>query len=278
MKRTLLLILGLLLALPASVAADSDAAFREQLRKALKDDPNILLDALEANSQDVFSIVEKAAIARQEAQIRRQQDQELVTPLKPKIDPKRVLMGPVDAPLTIVEYSDFQCPFCSKMAGELKKVMAELGDEARLIFKNYPLRMHKTAPVAAYFFEAVSLQNKKVALKFYELLFENQDKLDELGEAGIRKLAGQAGADLRRLEKDLKNPIIRQRLEEDAKEFRSFDFAGVPVVVINGVSVRSYTTADELLKLVERIKQGPVKAGDVPTGEGDDCLECLDEQ
>lgn len=242
-------ILLLAISLPASA---QDQRFKQQLARTLKENPEILLDAIREIDVEVLNVLEQAALKRRQQEIQQMQERERQNPLKPVVDPSRVLVGLPQAPITIVEYSDFQCPFCERLAGELDKALAQLGSQARMIFKHNPLRSHESAMTAAKLFEAVNMQdnNKQAARKLYHMLFANQDRLDELGEKGLLDLAVQAGAKLEATKQAMQSPEVQKRIEADMAEFRSFGFSGVPALVINGVSVRGAVSAEEILRIV----------------------------
>lgn len=276
------LVAVLALTAPAQ-AANSDLT--EAVAKVLKENPDIILDALRENDQELYSILEVAAETKRRKDARAEQIKQLKKPFKPAIDPKRILHGNPDAEVTIVEYSDFQCPYCKRMSEAVDEALKELDGKVRFIFKNYPLRNHKSASLAAYLFEAVALQSKDVAWKFYHKLFENQEKLDDLGNEGIRNLAAEAGADLAKLDQDLRNDIIRQRMAADAAEFKEFGFKGVPVLMMNGIVVPGLVTKQDILDTYILVTKGPQalpgyeaeKGGLVDEESPEDCMECLEE-
>lgn len=239
-------ILLLAISLPASA---QDQQFKQQLARTLKENPEILLDAIREIDVEVLDVLQQAALKRRQQEIQEMQERDRQNPLKPVVDPSRVLVGSAQAPVTIVEYSDFQCPYCERLSVELDKALAQLGTQARMIFKHNPLRSHESAMAAAKLFEAVNMQDKQAARKLYHLLFANQDRLDELGEKGLLDLAVQAGAKREATRQAMQSPEVQKRIEADMAEFRSFGFSGVPALVINGVSVRGAVPAEEILRL-----------------------------
>ncbi len=247
----LLLVAGFSSSAPAQQLKDQQ--FKEQLARTLKENPDILLNAIREIDVEVLDALQQAALKKRQQdiqQMQERQERERQNPLKPVVDPSRILVGPAQAPVTIVEYSDFQCPYCERLSVELDKALAQLGTQARMIFKHNPLRSHESAMAAAKLFEAVSMQDKKAALKLYHLLFANQERLDELGENGLLDLAVQAGAKREATRKAMQSPEVQKRIDADMAEFSSFGFSGVPVLVINGVSVRGAVPAEEILKIV----------------------------
>jgi len=183
-----------------------DASFEEHLAWALKEDNTLLLEAIQAVDMEVLELMQQAARKKRQEEVRQQRERELQSPLQPVVEPERVLKGPAQAPVTIVEYSDFQCPYCSRLARDLDQVMTQLGDEARLVFKHNPLAMHPSAMQAAMIFEAVFMQDKEAGARLYKLLFENGDRLDELARRACSPWPSRPGPSARPCAKPCEAP------------------------------------------------------------------------
>lgn len=153
--------------------------------------------------------------------------------IKPNIDPARIFRGKADAPVTIVEYTDFQCPYCGAGAKTVEEVMAKYEGQVKLVVKHFPLPFHPAAMPSALYFEAISLQSPEKAWKFYEVLFSDLRQLSA-GESYLQKVANDIGVDMKRLEQDVRNQATYGRIAADLKEVEQFKFDGVPVFVING--------------------------------------------
>lgn len=229
----------------ALVAMTACAPSAKQLKEAVEKDPSIVFVAIEKDPEKFIEVVNKAA---QEAQKKtqdksaqdeqKQRDDEFKNPLTPVIEEGRVIFGNKDAKVTIVEYSDFECPYCSKGHATVKQVMKEYGDKVRVVFKHLPLDFHPKALPAAKYFEAVAKQGDAKAEKFHDIVFENQNDLRAKGEAFLRDAAKKAGADLKKLEADLKTDAITKRIDADMEEAKKYNFSGTPGFLINGVSLR----------------------------------------
>ena len=290
-----LAVCALMAALLLSAAAPARAAkvSEEDLAKALKENPDLLLDVLRQNQREFYAILESAASKRRRQDAREAMLENLKDLKTPVVEEDRVLKGDPKASVTIVEFSDYQCPYCKVASQALAEAMKEMGKDVRLIFKNYPLNMHKSATLAAYYYEAVFLQSRGLARKFHKELFAKQEELDKIGDAGIRQMAIDLGADPDRLEKDLRNPIIRERLTKDAEEFRALGYKGVPVILINGLQVGggpltkenildAYTLATKGEDALEPIwvpdtEKPQKKSGGLVDEDEEDCMECLEQ-
>lgn len=170
----------------------------------------------------------------------------------PAIDPGRIVRGRPEALITIVEYTDFQCPYCAFGARTVEEVLARYEGQVRLVVKHVPLQFHPMAKPAAQYFEALSLQSTARAWAFYDRLFENQRALAG-GTSFLRKLAGDLGADLQQLDKDLGSPVVNDRLADDLKEVERYRFDGVPAFIINGQVIEGAQPANVFVDVIEAI-------------------------
>jgi protein-disulfide isomerase len=137
--------------------------------------------------------------------------------------------GPENAEVTIVEYSDFQCPFCARVQPTLAKIEETYGDKVRRVYKHLPLRIHPEAPGAAAASEAALRQGK-----FWEMhnkIFASQR---ELGDAVYRRFAEELGLDLARFDEDRASSEVKQRIERDEQEAQRLGVSGTPAFFING--------------------------------------------
>lgn len=231
----------------------------KQLKEAIEKDPSIVFAAIEKDPEKFIEVVNKAArdaqgkgaekAAQEEAQKR---DEEFKNPLKANIEEGRAIHGPASAPITIVEYSDFECPYCSRGYQTMKEVEKTYGDKVRVVFKHLPLDFHPKAMPAAKYFEAVARQSPEKAYKYHDLIFENQNDLRSKGEAFMKESARKAGADMKRLDKDLADPKLMDRINADMEEAKKFGFSGTPGFLINGVSLRGAYPFPEFKTIIDR--------------------------
>ncbi|MDO9165945.1 MAG: ankyrin repeat domain-containing protein [Rhodoferax sp.] len=170
----------------------------------------------------------------------------------PAIDPGRLVRGSPEAAITIVEYTDFQCPYCGSGAKTVEEVLARYEGQVRLVVKHLPLQFHLMAKPAAQYFEALSLQSAARAWAFYDRIFGNPQALAG-GELYLRQLAGDLGADVTRLEQDRGSPVVRDRLAADLLEAQRYQFDGVPAFIINGQVVEGAHPAQVFFDIIEAI-------------------------
>jgi protein-disulfide isomerase len=138
-------------------------------------------------------------------------------------------IGPNDALVTIVEWSDFQCPYCAKVPGPLKEAMASYEGDVRLIFKHFPLAGHAQASPAARAGWAAHQQGK--FWEMHDVMFENQRALTD---ADFSKYAQQIGLDVARFEKDRNSPEANTAVDSDHKSGSKAGLSGTPYFLVNG--------------------------------------------
>jgi len=139
-------------------------------------------------------------------------------------------LGPQTAPVTIAEFSDFQCEYCAVVEPTLTQIREVYKDEVRIIWKNLPLTsMHKNAMGAALASEAAYNQGK--FWEFHDKLFANQDKLDL---ESLKQYAGDLGLNTSKFEIDLQSSEVKKRVDEDMSEASSLDVTGTPTFFVNG--------------------------------------------
>ncbi|PCC72610.1 Protein-disulfide isomerase [Nannocystis exedens] len=138
-------------------------------------------------------------------------------------------LGPSDALVTVVEYSDFQCPFCAKVTDPLKDAMSAYEGDVRLIFKHYPLPGHTAAPPAAQAAWAAHQQGK--FWEMHDLLFENQKKLDDKSLEGY---AQQLGLDVAKFNADRNSDAAKAAVDSDYASGGKAGATGTPYFLVNG--------------------------------------------
>ena len=238
-------------------AASAKDISKDELKKALNDNPDVLLDALKGHKKELFDIVNQAA---QEEQARRQKEEEenekrefeesFKNPKTPEISDKTRIRGNKDAKYTLVEYSDFQCPYCSKGFQNVEALRKKYGASLRFVYKHMPLNFHPNAMPAAQYLEAVAIQSPEKAWTFHDKMFSNQDKL---GEPFFKDTAKELGLNVKKLEEDAKSQAVKDKIEADINEAKKFGFTGTPGFLLNGIPVRGAYPVTFFDSIIERI-------------------------
>lgn len=137
--------------------------------------------------------------------------------------------GAAMATVTIVEYSDFQCPFCGRAHPLLVDALREFSGRVKLVFKHYPLSGHVRAMPAARAAEAARLQGK--FWEMHDLLFEHQSALED---PDFERYAAQLGLDLVRFRADLASAEVQHRIEADRAQGATVGVEATPTLFLNG--------------------------------------------
>lgn len=145
--------------------------------------------------------------------------------------------GPTDAPISIVVFTDFQCPYCVKLVPLLDEVMGKYQGKTKLIFKNMPLQFHEMAEPAARAALAANEQGK--FWDFHDKLFATQ----QLKPESITGIATALGLDMARFNADMQSPAIRQKLSKDMLDAQKAGVTGTPTVYVNGRKLKQRSMA-----------------------------------
>jgi protein-disulfide isomerase len=156
-------------------------------------------------------------------------------------------LGKTDAPVTVVMFTDFQCPTCSLVYPILKRVIGEYGDKIRLVVRDFPLeRIHENAFQAAIAANAANAQGKYFEYK--EILYKNQESLDT---ESLKKYAGQIGLDVKKFENDLKDEKFKDEIRNDLSDGKKYGVNGTPSIFVNGYKIRGLS-ATSFRKAIDR--------------------------
>ena len=154
--------------------------------------------------------------------------------------------GDQNAAVTLVEFSDFQCPFCSRVTGTLDLIENTYGDKVRIVFKHLPLRMHTRAPLAHAASEAANRQGG--FWEMHDLIFANQR---ELTEAKYIEYAGKIGLDVDRFKKDMVSASVKARVEADKAEAERLGVTGTPGFFVNGYFLSGAKPFSEFKRIID---------------------------
>jgi len=139
------------------------------------------------------------------------------------------IRGSKDAKVTIVEWADFQCPFCVRVNPTLDKVAKEYGDKVRFSFKHLPLSMHAKARAAHEASEAAHRQGK--FWEMHDLIFASPK---DLSPATYLRYAGEMGLDIDQYKSDISSTSVRKVVDDDLAMARKLGVSGTPSFFING--------------------------------------------
>jgi formate-nitrite transporter family protein len=168
--------------------------------------------------------------------------------LTPPVGAHDHAVGPTDARVTLVEYGDFECPFCGRAYPELKRVLKQLGSKVRFVFRHFPLtEEHPHAEHAAEVAEAAAAQGK--FWEMHDLLYRHQDALED---DDLMNYARELKLDVERVRRELAGHTHRARVQRDVVSGAQSGVSGTPRFFING---RPHTEPGDARTLAAALKR-----------------------
>jgi protein-disulfide isomerase len=163
-------------------------------------------------------------------------------------DDRDHIQGPADAAVTLVEYGDYECPYCGAAYPIVKELQARMGDRLRFVFRNFPITTsHPHAEQAAEAAEAGAAQGR--FWEMHDLLYENQT---QLRDQDLHGYAEQLGIDVGRFDKDLAEHVHAPRVREDFMSGVRSGVNGTPSFYVNGARHDDSYDFETLLAALER--------------------------
>ncbi len=247
--------------LGALLLAASCTTSKEDLKKILKENPDIVTDSIKANPAKFIEALNEAVKSAQEGEGKRREEEEkkqlensFNNPLQAELRSDENFRGNKDAQITLVEYSDFECPFCSRGFTTVMELMKKYEGKIRFAYKHLPLSFHPQAMPAAQYYEAIRLQSPEKAWQFHDAVYKNQRALQN-GEGFLKAEAKKLGVDMNKLAKDVKSEAVQSRIDADMAEASKFGFQGTPGFLLNGVPVKGAYPASHFDGIIEELKK-----------------------
>jgi protein-disulfide isomerase len=243
----------LLLSIGWSAKADiADAEFANAMNKYL---------ATSAGTEAVGNTVEKYIKKQQNDQQKKEQEEMFKKENRVNLEiGTSPVKGPESAPITIIEFSDFQCPYCSRgrMVAEELYAMEKFKGKIKIAFKNFPLDFHPQAMPSAVAALAAHKQGK--FWEFHDELFLNQAKLGgikegdaQASEAYMVEIAKKLGLNVDKFKDDLKATDIQTQIKADKADAAKAGVRGTPFFLVNGVAVKGALPMSDFVPIIERI-------------------------
>lgn len=158
------------------------------------------------------------------------------------------VMGGKDAKVTIVEFSDFQCPFCAKGADVLKELKKKYGNKIKVAFKNFPLPFHNHAEKAAVAGLCANEQSSDLFWKMHDAMFANQDALNT---EGLKATAKKIGLKMDQFEKCLSEDKYLAQAKADMEEGRKIKVKSTPTFFINGQLINGAQPVEVFAEIID---------------------------
>lgn len=166
--------------------------------------------------------------------------------------------GNKDAKVTLIEYSDFECPYCAQASPVFKQLVEKYPQEVRVVYRHFPLPQHKNSLVMAYAAEAAALQGK--FLEMDDAIYAGQAEWAALEGASatewVTAKAKSLGLDVEKLKTDMTTDAVKARVEKNNQEATAANLPGTPFLFINGIPYNSQMDIATLSSLVEFFKLG----------------------
>jgi protein-disulfide isomerase len=250
MKHTQMLVKTLfagILACGVSLSAHAEISekdFNAAMERYLKSDAGA--EAIGSSMERHFQKKQQEAQKNQEEQAKAEMENQFKNPVKIEVG-KSPVHGPANAKITIIEFSDFQCPFCKRGYKTMEEVQKMYPNDVQVVFKHFPLAFHPEAAPAAKATWAAQQQGK--FWEFHNALFENQDKL---GADFYKKTAADLKLDVAKFEKDMKSPEAEAQLKADMDIAQKNGIQGTPGFFVNGVAVKGAYPASHFKTIIDR--------------------------
>ncbi len=156
--------------------------------------------------------------------------------------------GKADAKVTVIEFSDFQCPFCSKGADVLNEIKKKYGNKVLVAFKHFPLPMHKEARPASESSMCVHEQSVDKFWKYHDLLFKNQDKFDD---ANLEKFVKDVGADVTKWKECFTTKKFKDFVQADLDQGEKIGVRSTPTFFINGQLISGALPLESFSEIID---------------------------
>ena len=157
--------------------------------------------------------------------------------------------GNAESNIVLVEYGDYECPYCGKAYPQVKQIKEQLGKYIRIVFRNFPLtKIHPNAFAAAVATEAAAIQGK--FWDMHNIIFENQKTLSD---DFLVELAGRIDLDVKRFKEDIKKVALIDKVEKDFESGLRSGVNRTPSFFINGEKFEGEWKDDQLIQYLKRI-------------------------
>jgi Na+/H+ antiporter NhaA/predicted DsbA family dithiol-disulfide isomerase len=200
----------------------------------------------------VFRIIRLLPRSLRARQLLRTDD--VILDLARDVDPDRDhIRGPEEAPVTLIEYGDFECPYCGQAESVIRELLASSGDDLRYVWRHLPLNdVHPHAQMAAEASEAAAAQGK--FWEMHDMLLAHQDALTP---PDLRRYAEELGLDVERFWDELRRRVHAPRVAEDVASAELSGVSGTPTFFVNG---RRHWGAYDLATLTEVVRAAHARA------------------
>jgi protein-disulfide isomerase len=208
----------------------------------------LILEVIKENPQVIYESLDNYLKNQRKAQAAQELENSFKNRVEYQVPSHAPWKGAADAPITIVEYTDFECTFCAKGAGILKELEKKYPGKLKIVFRHNPLKMHTEALPAAKAAMAAHQQGK--FWEYHDLLFEN---MKHLNEDAFVDLAGNLELDMDQFNAERGSEAIAQQIAADQEQAVAHKFTGTPMFIVNGVVVQGAKPATYFSTVIDRL-------------------------
>lgn len=231
----------------------SEKDFSASMEKYLQSDAG--LSKVGSAMEKYFQKKQQEAMKAQEDQAKADLEEQFKNPVKVEIG-KSPVKGPANAKVTIIEFSEFQCPYCKRGRDSMDEVLKAYPKDVKVVFKHYPLPFHKEAEPAAKAAWAAQQQGK--FWEFHDIMFNKQD---QLGMDLYLATAKELKLDEAKFKADMNSEAAAKQVKEDAEIGSKNGIQGTPGFFVNGVAVKGAYPASHFKTIIDRwLNQGAAGA------------------
>ncbi len=216
---------------------------KEAVRQVLKEQPELVLDILKENSETVLEIAQQGNILRKRKAMLAQWRQDAKQPKSLELK-GRAFRGSINAPVTIVSFSDFTCPYCLQMEQTIVQLLKKYEGRLRVAFKALPKENDSYSLAAAQYATAAFMLDPAKGWEFFDALFNGIGLFERDTEGFLKDAAGRLGYDLKKLKAEAGSPAVQQQLEADRREADRLGISGTPYFVVNDLMIRGAIPKD----------------------------------
>lgn len=227
--------------LPMRAVSQTNPNLKEQVLQIIRENPEVILESVQAYQKK----------QRQAQESARQAFLQTLQANRKNVVGQSPLQGAKDAKVLLLEFSDFQCPFCGKAQATLKEFMAKHSSQVAFVYKHFPLTsIHPEAMPAAKAAWAAGQQGK--FWQYHDALFAQQDKL---GDAFYAATAKSLGLDVNRFNRDRSSAAATAAIEQDIQMGEKLGVDGTPFFVMNGETFSGALQVSDLEEVLARVSK-----------------------
>lgn len=262
MQKKIWLLLATVVTATLVTSCSTDKNFKQSLEKTLEENPEIITNVVVKNPEKFMNALKQAAMEakRSDEKNRAQREKQelenyIKNPLKFTLRSDELIRGAKDGKIRIIEYSDFQCPFCSRGFDTIKKLLDKYPNDIAFVYKHLPIdSIHPQARLASQYYEAVRIIAGEKAFKFHDTLLKNQRRI-RAGESYLKSVVKELGLDVDKVAKVAQSEEVRNRIKEDIDQANQYGFSGTPGFLVEGVPVKGAYPFEYFEKIITMLKE-----------------------